>query len=105
MSGLGLLPTDTKIKAINTYARWLSDDPKNHNATCNFWRSIENLEMQSDTVWAVSQATGMRRVKVDGNLALHDNYGWASGGFLADSQIEGIVDSGSQQQWLSRNNS
>ncbi|WP_051525963.1 glycosyl hydrolase family 28-related protein [Butyrivibrio proteoclasticus] len=105
MSGLGLLPTDTRIKAINTYARWLSDDPKNHNATCNFWRSIENLEMQSDTVWAVSQATGMRRVKVDGNLALHDNYGWASGGFLADSQIEGIVDSGSQQQWLSRNNS
>lgn len=105
IAGLGMLPTDTKISAINTYARWLSDDPSNHNATCNFWRSIENVEITSDVVWAVSQATGMRRVQVDGNLTLHDEYGWASGGFLADSRIEGIVDSGSQQQWLSRNNS
>lgn len=105
IAGLGALPTDTKISAINTYARWLSDDPSNHNATCNFWRSIENVEITSDVVWAVSQATGMRRVQVDGNLTLHDEYGWASGGFLADSRIEGIVDSGSQQQWLSRNNS
>nr|WP_297764647.1 sialidase [uncultured Butyrivibrio sp.] len=105
IAGLGLLPTDTKLSSINTYARWLSKDPSNHNATCNFWRSIENLDIESDTVWAVSQATGMRRVQIDGNLALHDDYGWASGGFLANSKITGSVDSGSQQQWLSRNNS
>jgi hypothetical protein len=105
LSGLGVLPTDTKIAAANTYARWLSNPQGLHNATCNFWRSIENIEMQSDTVWAVSQATGMRRVQVDGNLTLHDDYGWASGGFLADSKVTGLVDSGTQQQWLSRNNS
>jgi hypothetical protein len=105
LAGLGLLPTDTGLASVNTYARWLSTDPANHNATCNFWRSIENLEMKSDTVWAVSQATDMRRVQVDGNLALHDNYGWASGGFLSDSKVLGYIDSGSQQQWLSRNNS
>jgi hypothetical protein len=105
LAGLGVLPTDTKIAAANTYARWLSNPQGLHNATCNFWRSIENIEMQSDTVWAVSQATGMRRVQVDGNLTLHDDYGWASGGFLADSKVTGLVDSGTQQQWLSRNNS
>ncbi len=105
LSGLGVLPTDTKLAAANTYARWLANPMGLHNATCNFWRSIENMEMQSDTVWAVSQATGMRRVQVDGNLTLHDDYGWASGGFLADSKVTGLVDSGTQQQWLSRNNS
>ena len=105
LAGLGVLPTDTKVREVNTYARWLSNPQGLHNATCNFWRSIENIEMQSDTVWAVSQATGMRRVQVDGNLTLHDEYGWASGGFLADSKVVGFVDSGTQQQWLSRNNS
>ena len=105
LAGLGVLPTDAKIASVNTYARWLSTDATNHNATCKFWRGIENIEMQSDTTWAVSQATDMRRVQVDGNLTLHDNYGWASGGFLADSRVTGYVDSGTQQQWLSRNNS
>ena len=105
LAGLGALPTDTRVRSVGTYARWLSNPQGLHNATCNFWRSIENIEMQSDTVWAVSQATGMRRVQIDGNLTLHDEYGWASGGFLADSRVVGLVDSGTQQQWLSRNNS
>ncbi len=29
--------------------------------------------------------------------------GWSSGGFMADCKIEGLVESGSQQQWMSRN--
>ena len=33
----------------------------------------------------------------------HWNAGWASGGFLADSVIDGKVLPASQQQWLSRN--
>ena len=57
----------------------------------------------SKSVWAVSQATDMRRVNIEGALYLHDDYGWCSGGFLADSNITRLVDSGSQQQWLSRN--
>jgi hypothetical protein len=39
---------------------------------------------------------------VRGNIAL-DNGGWASGGFMADTKVDGQVRSGSQQQWLSRN--
>ena len=102
--GLGKKPTDTRIGKVECDARWLGDDPDNHNALCNFWRSVENLEVTGNTMWAVSQATDMRRVQVDGALYLHDNYGWASGGFLANSNITSMVDSGSQQQWLSRNN-
>lgn len=103
IAGLGILPTDTKIQGLSCLARWLGDDESNHNACCNFWRSVENISIASNTVWAVSQATDMRRVNIDGALYLHDDYGWCSGGFLADSNITKLVDSGSQQQWLSRN--
>jgi len=102
VAGLGKLPTDTVISSLNCDARWLGDD-SNHNACCNFWRGVSNLTVENDVMWAVSQATFLRRMNIKGNLSLHDNYGWASGGFLADSVIEGVVDSGSQQQWLSRN--
>ena len=103
VAGLGILPTDTRIPSLQCTAEWLGDDPNNHNACCNFWRGVENLELGSNTMWAVSQATFMRRVQVDGALFLHDNYGWCSGGFLADSNTELMTDSGSQQQRLSRN--
>ncbi len=102
-AGLGELPFDTKLGSLNCTARWLGDDPDNHNACCNFWRGVENLEIKSNTMWAVSQATFMRRMQIDGALYLHDNYGWCSGGFLADSNIDLMTDSGTQQQWLSRN--
>lgn len=102
VAGLGYLPDDTRIKALNCDARWLGGND-NHNATCNFWRGVENLRVNSTVMWAVSQATFMRRMHITGLLYLHDNNGWASGGFLSDSLIGGMVDSGSQQQWLSRN--
>lgn len=105
IAGLGALPTDVKLGSLNCYARWLGTDESNHNACCNFWRSAENLEVLGNVTWAVSQATDMRRMQIDGALYLHDDYGWASGGFLADSRVEKMIDSGSQQQWLSRNNS
>ena len=102
VSGLGTVPTDTTIQSFTCDARWLGGD-SNHNATCNFWRMAENLNVNSSTLWAVSQAVSLRRMKINGNLLLHDNGGWASGGFLADSVITGQTQSGSQQQWLSRN--
>jgi hypothetical protein len=36
-------------------------------------------------------------------LRLFDYKGWSSGGFMADTKVDGLVDSGSQQQWFSRN--
>ncbi len=101
--GLGKTPDDVVING-DLISKGLFN---NGNVTCNFWRSVENLTMipTGDTtmVWGVSQAAPMRRVHVKGNIQLHDK-GWASGGFLADSKIDGTVFSGPQQQWFSRNN-
>lgn len=101
-AGLGILPQEVRLPFLQCTARW-NCMPGNHNATCNFWRGVENMTLESDTMWAVSQATYMRRMHIKGSLFLHDEGGWASGGFMADSKIEGTADSGTQQQWLSRN--
>ena len=53
--------------------------------------------------WAVSQAAPFRRMHILGNLVLHQHRGWASGGWMSDTLVDGIVDSGSQQQWIARN--
>ncbi|HEV2541869.1 MAG TPA: coagulation factor 5/8 type domain-containing protein, partial [Methylobacterium sp.] len=34
-----------------------------------------------------------------------DDGGWSSGGFMADCRIDGVIRSGSQQQWFTRNSS
>ena len=59
-------------------------------------------------LWAVSQACPLRRLVIKNNLKLFEYKGggaagYASGGFLSDSVVEGLVASGSQQQWLTRN--
>ncbi len=80
--------------------------PRN-NATCTFWRGVEGFSVtptaDATMQWAVSQAVFFRRMHVLGSLVLHQKHGWASGGWISDSVIDGNVDSGSQQQWLSRN--
>ncbi|MFC1416599.1 RICIN domain-containing protein [Streptacidiphilus cavernicola] len=101
--GLGQNPNQVTITGggVNADAQW-----DGGNATQNFWRSVENLtdSPSNGTVkWAVSQASPMRRVHITGNMVLDDNGGWSSGGFLSDSKVDGQVNSGSQQQWLSRN--
>ena len=103
VSGLGRSPKDTSLPMLRCLARWLGDD-SNHNATCNFWRGAENFSSRGNVTWAVSQATFLRRVFIDASLYLHDDYGWASGGFLSDSRVTRMIDGGTQQQWLSRNN-
>ncbi len=102
IAGLGASPDDVSLDTVGCDARWLGDN-SNHNATCNFWRGVENLSTRGFVTWAVSQATFMRRVHLGKTVYLHDAYGWASGGFLANSKVELAVNSGSQQQWLSRN--
>jgi hypothetical protein len=100
--GLGPTPDSVHITG-NVHAD--ASLPRN-NATCTFWRGIEGLSITptgGTMQWAVSQAVFLRRMHVLGNLVLHQNHGWASGGWFSDSVIDGNVDSGSQQQWLSRN--
>ncbi|MEU4690619.1 discoidin domain-containing protein [Actinoplanes sp. NPDC023714] len=109
IAGLGLNPDDVTINgAVNVDSGWNYGDES--NATQNFWRSMENLSIVPEggtNRWAVSQAAPMRRVHIKGNLTLapsnQDNgQGYSSGGYLADSVVDGVVSSGSQQQWYTR---
>ncbi|WP_217168107.1 discoidin domain-containing protein [Streptomyces sp. AC512_CC834] len=105
ISGLGLNPDDTQINGdITVDAGWF-----NGNATQNFWRSAENLAIRpvnGTNRWAVAQAAPFRRIHVQGGLNLAPNgYGWASGGYIADSKIDGTVGPYSQQQWYTRDSS
>ena len=100
--GLGATPDAVHITG-NVHAD--ASLPRN-NATCTFWRGIEGFSVTptgGTMQWAVSQAVFLRRMHIAGNLVLHQHRGWASGGWISDSLIDGNVDSGSQQQWLSRN--
>nr|WP_227025611.1 coagulation factor 5/8 type domain-containing protein [Streptomyces tsukubensis] len=102
ISGLGLSPDDTNINGdVTVDAGWFDG-----NATQNFWRSAENLALKpvsGTDRWAVSQAAPFRRMHVKGGLNLApDGYGWASGGYIADSKIDGSVGPYSQQQWYTR---
>ena len=107
--GLGKLPSDVKIKNIHVPAV-LPDN----NVTCNFWMSVENFEIPPETVyhsddvwfqflWSVSQAAPARRLNVRRSSMLDWYYGWASGGYIADSVFEGEVGSHPQQQYYIRN--
>ncbi|TMQ24455.1 MAG: coagulation factor 5/8 type domain-containing protein [Deltaproteobacteria bacterium] len=101
--GVGALPDQVNI------TNQVSSTPvlANNNALQNFWRGVENLSVTppgSGMLWAVSQAVPFRRVHVrNNNLLLHLNGGFTSGGWISDSVIDFDVQSGSQQQWISRN--
>ncbi|MGD0444558.1 MAG: coagulation factor 5/8 type domain-containing protein [Edaphobacter sp.] len=79
---------------------------RNNNATTTFWRAAENFSVAPTggvMQWAVSQAAPFRRMHVQGDIVLHQNGGWASGGWMSDTLIDGNVAAGPQQQWISRN--
>ncbi|UYQ60564.1 discoidin domain-containing protein [Streptomyces peucetius] len=105
IAGLGLRPDDTTINGdVTVDAGWFEG-----NATQNFWRAAENLALNpvsGTNRWAVSQAASFRRMHVKGGLNLAPSgYGWASGGYIADSKIDGTVGPYSQQQWYTRDSS
>lgn len=105
-SGLGETPDKVTVHSLNCDGKW------NGNALINFWRGVENISFGNTSRWSVSQGTFMRSVNVNGDLYLFDwdNYrpgqtggNEASGGFIADCNVTGKVNSGSQQQWFTRN--
>ena len=104
--GLGATPD-----AVHITGNVHSDASLPHdNATCTFWRAAEGLAVtpvggavNGTMQWAVSQAIPFRRMHVLGNMVLNQNNGWASGGWMSDSLIDGNVASRTQQQWISRN--
>jgi hypothetical protein len=102
IQGLGQNPDDVTINGDVT----VDSFDGTGNATQNFWRSAENMAINpsagSDR-WAVAQAGPFRRMDVHGGLELYPaSYGYASGGYIADTEVSGQVSSVSQQQWYSR---
>ena len=67
---------------------------------------LDAAHIDDDRAWAHARRmvahplTDMRRVQVDGALYLHDDYGWASGGFLSDSIVTSMIDSVLLQQQI-----
>ncbi len=114
VAGLGASPTDVVINGtVQVRNRCI------HGACIaldNFWRSLSNLAINVTTegggcyageIWAVSQAAPMRRVRITGgDLRLWDSCtqpAYSNGGFIADSEIDGNVINGTQQQFMIRN--
>lgn len=100
--GLGASPDAVQISG-NVHADASHD---NNNATTTFWRAAEGFSLipaGGTMQWAVSQAVPFRRMHVLGSMVLHQHRGWASGGWMSDTLVDGNVDSGTQQQWISRN--
>ncbi|MGS2646959.1 adenylyl cyclase [Streptosporangium sp. LJ11] len=107
VAGLGRSPDDVDINgAVRVVGQPDPSSEAGISALTNFWRSAENLSVTPtdwSNQWAVSQASPMRRVHIRGTLWLEPgNGGFSSGGYIADSKIDGVTINGSQQQWLTR---
>ena len=117
VAGLGQNPSQTVINGtIDSYNQCPGGVQTNCNATDNFWRSITNLTINvagltgcfaGEEVWASSQASPLRRVVINGNTTLMDycdgSPDYASGGYIGDSDLNGTVTNGSQQQYFTQN--
>jgi hypothetical protein len=117
IEGLGQNPSQVVINGtIDSWNQCTNGVQTQCYATDNFWRSVSNLTINvsgltgcfaGEDVWAASQAAPMRRVEINGNVTLMDycdgTPDWASGGFIADSELNGTVENGSQQQYIVRN--
>lgn len=115
--GLGQLPDDVTFTDTKGVYCEEGDYVATTGALDNFWRGAENFKSEASyawgtgtgMLWAVSQAAPLRRVHVAKSLVLYEyeppypEAGFASGGFLADSVVDGSVAGGSQQQWFTRN--
>ncbi|MGH7760619.1 MAG: adenylyl cyclase [Candidatus Dormibacteraceae bacterium] len=124
VAGLGFSPNDVVVNgAIVSFNQCFGAC----TGLNNFWRSVSNLTLNivlpkshptyapappedpdcanTNDLYAISQASPIRRVHVNGAFFLFDycNTGFTSGGFIADSQFTGPVSNGSQQQFLVRN--
>ncbi|NDV61800.1 adenylyl cyclase [Puniceicoccales bacterium CK1056] len=102
-AGLGRVPGDVRINgSVQSVAT-----THTNNVTIMFWRSASNFEVHPRSTedliyWAVSQAAPYRRMHILGDLQF-DKGGWASGGLLANSIVEGNARLTTGQQWFTRN--
>jgi hypothetical protein len=133
VAGLGFMPQDTVVDgAIEVYNNLCTAGTSNCNSDDNFWRSLSNLTLNvdlpsttpdyappivdaygagcanSEESWSSSQASPIRRAIINGSVVFQDYCAgddYASGGFIADSEISGDLDFYGNQQYIVRNSS
>jgi len=131
VAGLGYMPQDTVIDgAVDVFNNLCSNGNTDCNSDVNFWRSLSNLTLNVDLpssppdyvpavqesggpgcansaeMWSVSQAAPIRRAIINGSVVFQDycaSDDYASGGFIADSEISGDLDFYGNQQYMVRN--
>ena len=126
VAGLGATPSGVVINgAVDVFNQ--CDGSGACDGLNNFWRSLSNLTLNvtlpatapayapengeddgcknSNDLFAVSQASPVRSVIVNGALILQDycNRGFVSGGFFANDELNGFVGNFGQQQYFTRN--
>ena len=129
VAGLGLRPQDTVINGvIDVFNNLCTAGTSNCNSDDNFWRSLSDLTLNvahpatpdfvppvvdafgagcanTEEAWSASQAAPIRRAIINGSVVFQDycaNNNFASGGFIADSQVSGALDFFGNQQYLVR---
>jgi hypothetical protein len=131
VAGLGYMPQDTVVNgAIDVFNDLCTAGTTNCNSDVNFWRSLSNLTLNVDLpssppayappaldasgtgcansaeMWSVSQAAPIRRAIINGSVVFQDycsSDNYASGGFIADSEVSGDLDFYGNQQYMVRN--
>jgi len=131
VAGLGAMPQDTVVNgAIDVFNNLCTAGTQDCNSDDNFWRSLSNLTLNVDLpssppayappvvdpfgagcansaeMWSASQAAPIRRAIVNGSIVFQDycaNNNFASGGFIADSEVSGDLDFYGNQQYMVRN--
>jgi hypothetical protein len=131
VAGLGAMPQDTIINGnIDVFNNLCTAGTNNCNSLDNFWRSLSNLTLnvvlQKGTpvyvppvvdpftkfctntaeMWSASQAAPIRRAIINGSVVFQDycaSNNFASGGFIADSQVSGKLNFFGNQQYMVRN--
>ena len=131
VAGLGDIPQNTVINgAVDVFNNLCTPGTSNCSSDDNFWRSLSNLTLNVDLpssspnysppvvdafgagcansaeMWSVSQASPIRRVIVNGSVVFQDycsNDNYASGGFIADSEVSGYLNFYGNQQYMVRN--
>jgi hypothetical protein len=131
IAGLGAMPQDTVINGEAQVINQCSGG--NCQSDNNMWRSLYNLTLNvvipsaaqlsaigglvpgngtaascetSSEFWSASQATPIRRAIINGSVFFQEycgNENYASGGFVADSEISGTLFFDGNQQYLVRN--
>jgi hypothetical protein len=133
VAGLGAMPQDTVVNGvIDVLNNLCTAGTTDCNADDNFWRSLSNLTLNvhipatapayappvvdssgagcvnTNDFWAASQAAPIRRTIINGSVFFQDycaSHNFASGGFIADSQVSGTLFWLGNQQYIVRNSS